>query len=195
MRNFTVNWFETSGQANFEKYLAEFKDKPNLTFLEIGCFEGQATCWLLDNILTNNDAIIHVIDTFEGSMEHLDKTAHIENLGELFDRFLNNIGSSYKVLIHPGKSQEVLQNEIKIDRTFDFIYVDGSHTAYDTLVDAVLAFQRLKVGGVMIFDDYGWNGYAEDYLCPKLGIDSFLNCFKGQYELLFKEYQVGIKKL
>ena len=52
---------------------------------------------------------------------------------------------------------------------FDLIYIDGSHTAADVLTDAVLAFQLLRVGGVMIFDDYLWS------MEPALSVDP-LNC-------------------
>ena len=37
--------------------------------------------------------------------------------------------------------------------SFDFIYVDASHRAPDVLLDAVLAFQLLRIGGLIIFDD------------------------------------------
>jgi len=40
--------------------------------------------------------------------------------------------------------------------TFDFIYIDGDHTAEGVLQDAVLAWRLLKAGGIMAFDDYLW---------------------------------------
>jgi hypothetical protein len=33
---------------------------------------------------------------------------------------------------------------------------DGSHRARDVLEDAVLSWPLLKVGGIMLFDDYLW---------------------------------------
>jgi len=195
---FSVNWFETSGKANFEKYLADLKNRSNLRFLEIGCFEGQATRWMLENILTGKGSEITVVDTFEGSMEHKDsEVAEIKDLGNghLLNRFKENIAEflDQKVSIIVGKSQDALQ--ILPVEYFDFIYIDGSHTAYDTLTDAVISFMKLKQNGIIIFDDYGWHGYEDETLNPKIGIEAFLNCFKGQYELLFMGYQVGIKKL
>jgi hypothetical protein len=46
--------------------------------------------------------------------------------------------------------------------------------------------------GIIICDDYEW--YKQDLCGPKPGIDAFLNIFINSYDLLFKEYQVGIKK-
>lgn len=39
---------------------------------------------------------------------------------------------------------------------FDVIYVDGSHIARDALLDMMMAWELLEVGGLMICDDYGW---------------------------------------
>ena len=50
MKHFTTEWFK-SHIFVWEQALQGFKNKPNLNFLEIGCFEGMATVWLLENIL------------------------------------------------------------------------------------------------------------------------------------------------
>ncbi|MCZ6464828.1 MAG: class I SAM-dependent methyltransferase [Proteobacteria bacterium] len=42
----------------------------------------------------------------------------------------------------------------------DFIYIDGCHEAACVLLDAVLSWDLLKVGGTMIFDDYVWSMVA-----------------------------------
>lgn len=198
MINFTVNWFETSGKQNFENTLSFLKGRKDLKFLEIGCFEGQATRWMLENILCGDNAEITVIDTFEGSMEHKDSNvAEVKDLGDgnLLKRFKENVAEylDKKVSIIIGESQDAVQ--ILPKEYYDFIYVDGSHTAYDVLSDAVIAWRKLKKGGIMIFDDYGWHAYEDETLCPKLGIDNFMACFKGQFEIIFSNYQVGVKKI
>jgi hypothetical protein len=78
---------------------------------------------------------------------------------------------------------------------YDAIYVDGSHAAADVLEDAVLSFKLLKPGGVMIFDDYEWNAFPDPWLVPLMAIDFFLQVYQRQYELLYKGYQVAIKKM
>ena len=37
---------------------------------------------------------------------------------------------------------------------YDYIYIDGSHMPKWVLIDAVLSWDLLKKGGLMIFDDY-----------------------------------------
>lgn len=66
---FKHDWFSVHIPI-WKKELKVYKNKPNLHFLEVGCFEGRATRWLLENILTNKSSKITVIDTFEGSIEN-----------------------------------------------------------------------------------------------------------------------------
>jgi predicted O-methyltransferase YrrM len=71
---------------------------------------------------------------------------------------------------------------------FDFIYIDGSHMAQDVLCDAVLAFRLLRVGGVIVFDDYIWFETlpeGKDPLrCPKPAIDAFVNLHFRKVDVL-----------
>jgi hypothetical protein len=60
------------------------------------------------------------------------------------------------------------------------------------LEDSVLCFRKLKVGCIMIFDDYGWGG-------PDLtqrGIDGFLSGFRDRIKNLgLRESQMFLRKL
>ena len=190
MSEFTQNWFEITAKANFETFFIGYKGKQNLNFLEIGCFEGMATRWMLENILTDVSSRITVIDTFGGSIEH--KEAGIELAGML-DRFKENTKEwENQIIMKKGNSQEILRTLPPTN--YDCIYVDGSHRASDALQDIILSWQLLKPGGLMIMDDYAWNNFT-DNLNACIAIDAFLNCFKDKYELLLKGYQVIIKKL
>lgn len=50
--------------------LAEYKDKDNLMFLEIGSFTGDSAVYMLENILTSESSRLFCIDTWAGSLEH-----------------------------------------------------------------------------------------------------------------------------
>jgi predicted O-methyltransferase YrrM len=84
---------------------------------------------------------------------------------------------------------------------FDLIYVDGSHQASDVLTDSIIAFQLLRVGGVMIFDDYLWcmeaEGKQDTLNMPKAAIDSFINLFQRKLRVISELpiYQLYIEKL
>ena len=132
---------------------------------------------------------------------------HVEG-DRLLTTFLNNI-DSYRANcgIMRGDSKLVLP---KLEHgTYDVIYIDGSHTAPNVLADSVLAWPLLKVGGILIWDDYLWELPLEVYptpltdqqkekaalLRPKMAIDAFLACYEGQYEMIAQEWQVCIKRV
>jgi predicted O-methyltransferase YrrM len=101
-----------------------------------------------------------------------------------------------------GQSSGALTNLIAAkSEPFDLVYVDGSHIAPDVLADAVLAFQLLRVGGLMIFDDYIWSmdpdGRQDSLRMPKPAIDVFINIFQRKLKVMtgLPLYQLYLTKL
>jgi predicted O-methyltransferase YrrM len=94
------------------------------------------------------------------------------------------------VTVKRGYSNEVLPT--LEDNSFDIVYIDGNHEPEYVLEDAVLAFRKVKVGGYLIFDDYGWGGPD----LTKRGIDGFMNGYHKRIQVLGeRESQVFIRKL
>lgn len=73
------------------------------------------------------------------------------------------------------------------------MYVDGSHYADDVLVDAIKGFEHLKIGGLMIFDDYFWRFYEREMEDPGAAVNGFLNVKKGAYRVV-RVYKIVIEK-
>lgn len=184
---YSNDWF-THNIPNWTRWLSCLRDKGGLLFLELGCYEGMATRWLLDNILTNPSSSIHVVDTFSGSHEHsrLDTS-------NMYVNFMNNAGFEDRVKVFQQKTKKYLTCT---EESFDFIYVDASHKTKNVLVDGIMGWDKLKKNGIMIFDDYCWKKYPESSdLHPKRGIDHFLERFDSELELIAKGYQVCVKKV
>lgn len=59
---FTEDWF-SSRITTWNKLLKKFKTKP-ATFMEIGCFEGRCSTYLLENILKHKNSKLICIDHF-----------------------------------------------------------------------------------------------------------------------------------
>lgn len=141
------NWIDIFVEAN------KSSAKP-LKILEIGCFEGRATAWLLDNMMNHKDSEIFCIDTFMGSPEH--NNSQKESLEQ---KFLFNISVSKwpeKIKLLKGDSRYILPALCRERHQFDVIYVDGSHATLDVVNDGIYSLHLLKSGGVIIFDDYKW---------------------------------------
>ena len=190
---FTQDWFSRENPAQvvkeFEQFLLPYKSKP-CTFLEIGCFEGMSTVWMLENVLTQESSQIYCIDAWADWTE------------DAFVRFVSNInktGLKHKVNIIKGDSSKTLG--WLPDNHFDFIYVDGNHDEKAVIQDAILSFRILKHGGIMAFDDYllgirypntpgskAMNGSCKN------AIDYFTKLFGDELEIIHKDYQLWIRK-
>jgi predicted O-methyltransferase YrrM len=151
---------------------------PDVHIVEIGSFQGMSACWFLDKILTHPTARLTCIDP----------SFHAQ-----FDDNIHKTGSSAKVMKLTGQSHLLLPT-LSPDSA-DVVYIDGCHLADYVYHDATLAWSVLKVGGVIIFDDYEWTDPNYPDQDPKLGIDRFLALVQSQIELLHKDYQVMIKRL
>ena len=187
------DWFSHNIPV-WDVLLNPFKGKPNLRFLEIGSYEGRSAEWLCENILTGEGSELHCVDTFEGGQEH--GAAQVQGL---FDRFQKRVFKhieSGRLAVIKGRSIQVLSALVASKRngSYDFVYVDGSHTARDVLADAVLSFELLKPGGGLLFDDFTWNAYREPDQNPRLAIDSFIQCHRQECHVLFQANQCWLVK-
>lgn len=173
---FTKDFF-TYQIPNWNKYLQPFIGKP-INVLEIGSYQGRSTCWLLDHILTHPLATITCVDTYWAVYEHY------------FDTNIAKTKAASKVIKLKGKSEEVLGS--LTPGTYDFIYIDGNHDNDVVLHDAFYSWSLVKVGGLIIFDDYQ-NPIAKEN--TQIGTDLFLSVYKSTVEVIDKGYQVIVKKI
>ena len=192
---FTRDFF-TNHISNWKKYLNLFAEKPGINALEIGSFQGISSCWLLDNILTHPTARITCVDTFAGSVEHdvMCADGTVQTIEQRFDANVAKTGKAEQVRKMIGASQTVLRS--LIPNAYHLAYIDGSHVACDVLEDAVLTWRLVKVGGVIIFDDYGFRfpeGITEQP--PQPAIDAFKTIFQHKVKLLHQGYQVLLEKI
>lgn len=189
---FTFDWFT----HNANNFLAV----KNIPFainriLEIGSFEGRSTVWLAKNML-NKEGMIVCIDTWAGGEEHKVIGMDLSIVEARFDHnvaVLKEEQPNTTVYKKKGRSANELANLAEWTK-FDLIYVDGGHEARDCLSDAVMAWELLEKGGVMILDDYGWQDRPVGPLHPKPAIDAFINFYYKELKVLFMNYQVALQK-
>jgi len=190
---FTQDWFSINIPL-WQQVLQQFANRPGLKFLEIGSWEGRSTCWLLDNILTQESSRITCIDTFEGSVEHQGyEEGYIKSIEGIFDFNIARTGAAERVEKLIGISQNVLRTLPM--HSYDVIYIDGSHLATDVLEDTLLSWRLAKVKGLIVFDDYNLTLFKNPTQNAKLGIDAFLTVFHEKVKVLHKGYQVVVEKI
>jgi hypothetical protein len=95
-----------------------------------------------------------------------------------------------------GRSVPTLDTMIVEGRSFDIIYVDGSHTHDDALMDSVLCWQLLKPEGLIIWDDYVWGlGNLPVAERCKEAIDEFMAMHPDELCVIEKGYQVIARRV
>lgn len=173
---FTQDWF-THNIPIWKRHLQQFTGIADFQVVEIGSFQGMSACWLLDNILTDPTAKITCIDLY--FQQH-------------FKGNITQTGVAEKVIELEGYSQDLLIN--LTSEFYDIAYVDGCHKPTSALQDAILSWRLVKVGGLMIFDDYEFTFPDSPEQDTKIGIDVFLEMFSSQLEVVHKGYQLIVKK-
>lgn len=174
---FTQDWF-THNIPIWKRHLQEFTGIADFQVVEIGSFQGMSACWLLDNILTHPTAKITCIDLY--FQEH-------------FKGNIVKTGAADRVIELEGYSQDLLVD--LNSEYYDVAYIDGCHKPTSALQDAILSWRLVKVGGLMIFDDYEFTFPDSPEQDTKIGIDVFLEMFGSQLEVVHKGYQLIVKKI
>lgn len=187
MQKYTEDWF-TQHIPIWEHTLASLKDR-EIKGIELGSFEGRSAVWLAENIFTNDYSVLDCVDEFSG-----DPNLELSNFDwqEIKKRFIRNTKPYKQIRLNEMDSKEYL---LQRTEKADFVYIDANHYAMDCLEDAVFSHRLLKVDGIMIFDDYLWDGLSTRPAVPKIAIDSFMNVYQTRYKILHIGYQVILKKM
>jgi SAM-dependent methyltransferase len=179
---YTQDWF-SHHEEHWFGHFGHLAGRPGLQALEVGSYEGRSACWLVQNLLTGEGSRLLCVEPFQ---EYEDQERN-------FDHNIALAGGADKVLKLRGRSQQVLP--YLSDGSFDFIYVDGSHMVLDVLQDAAMCWRLLRPGGVIVFDDYEHVLFPDDFgMSAGPAIRAFLSLITGDYELLFRDWQVALRK-
>ena len=163
---------------------ATYRGKKNLRYLEVGVYEGRSFVWVLDNVLTDPSSEAWAVDLFHRPF---------------YNTFLRNLLAgkhALKTKIRRGDSRAILPT-LPV-AYFDIIYIDGNHEGQYVLSDAVMAWQLLKDGGLLIFDDYRFDlrvgrPFPEHHL-PGAAIDAFVSTYVEDIEIVHDGYQKALRK-
>ena len=194
-----TNDWNAAVPTRWKKFLEEWKPKK---VLEVGSYEGSTSCFIIDDVPTLSE--LYCIDTWTGGAEHI---ASGDDMIAVEARFENNIAIALNKKVErpivvklKGNSHKMLSALMHDhEGTFDWIYIDGSHTATDVLTDACLCVHLLRPGGLIVFDDYEWRpgGPSDkpfDAQSPKMAIDSFVATHEPVVDVLEWGYQVFVRK-
>jgi hypothetical protein len=186
------NWFAQIAQHNFEKFLLPEAGKTDLQYLQLGCFTGDASVWLLENILTGSGSVLIDVDTWKGAENEPIQTKM--DFDDVFYTYRAKTDHFHNRLFNQITTFGYLSKHSYIKR-YDFIYVDAHHTSASAFLDSELSWPLLKSGGILAIDDYEWqHPDGVEIHAPKLGIHMFLDRHEGEFTELVRNSQVWIRK-
>lgn len=186
--NFHDDW--TSDRINpwlpYVQHLAERETAA----LEVGCYEGRTTSWLMQNVLQHPASIHVALDPFCVNANFMN--GHGEAYVDYLPRFVQNT-TPWRDRIHiiQARSQIISPETLLsfVPKRFDLIYVDGSHETADVLADARLAYAVSHPGTLIAFDDFGWDSVHD-------GIAAWLkDTPRPKLQVVFDNYQIMLEVL
>jgi hypothetical protein len=141
---------------------------------------------MLENVLTHRSSTLTCIDPFLKAFGgQITKGRFVSNIG--------TAGGRNRLELVEGHSQIELRR-LPIDN-YHIIYIDGDHMAASVLEDAVLSWRLLKIGGLLIFDDYDWEHQREPPFRPLMAVDFFTEVFRPKVEVVHRDYQLVLRKM
>jgi hypothetical protein len=173
-------WSQDYASLYAYSWWGAFKDRRTEVreYLELGSWEGQSAVlagWLFPN------AHLTVVDWFSNpqvvrNFEH--------NTAPFKERLTPIKGTSHEVLMELGRA----------GRQFDVIFIDADHRFDAVLLDTLLSWPLVKVGGCLIWDDYLWTHSDLKPLFPKPALDAWCRTRSDFFDVLFADWQIGVRK-
>jgi hypothetical protein len=185
------NWFAKSAIDNFATYLIQDTGLPNLKYLQLGAFTGDASVWLMENILTDPSSHLFDVDTWQGSDEIDHKSMDFDDVYSVYKEKVKELSITSVVM---RTDDYLIRVREVFTESFDFIYIDADHTTVGVLLDAELSWPLLKSGGIMAFDDLTWGADLPPSQSPKAGILLFAERHRNEFDLVVANTQYWIKK-
>ena len=176
-------WF-----CNNLNFLAHsFKKFTNISnILEIGSYEGRSAIFFLKKFSNSN---IRCIDTLSGSDEH--NKSDFTKIEKNFDLNTAQFQNSNRLHKYKMTSNDFFQSN---NNKFDFIYVDGDHSAEQVYLDIVNSWKVLNKNGFLLLDDYMWWYYKDLKKNPSTPINKFIANNINEISFLKIWHQVIIQK-
>lgn len=160
-----------STEQLWNRLLKTIEPRPT-RILELGCWEGASALWTLHNLKPElwvgvdpwipdrryhadryqeaRSHFFHNVSTYIGHdpLKPIDRDAR--------DRKHHWFSEKRDVWQIEISSQDYLRHGIDEDfpgQPFDMAYVDAAHSSYEAMLDMMLAWRKLRGGGLMIIDD------------------------------------------
>ena len=184
-KSFSNKWFLNNFDI-FSFFLPQDKNS-KFVYLEVGCFEGLSSFFVLSEYKAVDATLLDIWD-----MPNPNSKTLSHNFNSIEDTFDNNL-SRFNFTKIKDDSVVAMRKLFKQNKSFDFIYIDGSHNGEDILSDAIEAFKILKKEGLIFFDDFlqhDKNRALQSYE----GIEKFLTLYSNYLKIEYFQNNLVVRK-
>ena len=184
-KSFSNKWFLNNFDI-FSFFLPQDKNS-KFNYLEVGCFEGLSSFFVLSEYKAVDATLLDIWD-----MPNPNSKTLSHNFNSIENTFDDNL-SRFNFTKIKDDSVIAMRKLFKQNKSFDFIYIDGSHNGEDILSDAIEAFKILKKEGLIFFDDflqYDKNRTLQSYD----GIEKFLNLYSNYLKIEYFQNNLVVRK-
>jgi hypothetical protein len=140
-------------------YVDAVRDAPKRGghFVEVGSYFGRSAAFMAVEIANSGKIIFFdAIDPWTDGGPDLKHKGH----KDIYPAFVANLAPVMR-LVRPIRLPSLEAVELYADQSLDFVLLDGSHVYEDIHADIVAWLPKVKPGGVLAGDDYGWPGVKE----------------------------------
>lgn len=127
-------------------------------FVEVGCWKGKSIAFLgVEIINSGKNIVMDAVDTWEGSVEHLDPSSPfyeplLKHKDGLYNHFLQNI-EPLKQVVRPIRMNSFEASQTYKDSSVDFVFIDASHDYENVVKDIQAWLPKIKRSGVLAGHD------------------------------------------
>jgi predicted O-methyltransferase YrrM len=188
-KNFEGRYYNRNPAINWSSFIP-ITGLP-INYLEIGVSDGGNAIHISNSYCKNSASKIYCVDPWMDYDEYPENKGRQERGWITFNKNIQRSVNYSKFVVKRGLSGDIVPT---FDNNFfDLIFVDGNHETKYVYDDGKMAFDKVKPGGYIVFDDYNlaWSQTMK-------GIDMFLAEHSTNIKIVSQHnnfWQVIIQKL
>jgi len=189
-KEFIGRFYNKNPDINWSPYIPQTNNPIN--YLEIGVADGGNAIQVEKTFAKHPDSRLYCVDPWQDYDEYPEYKGEQEEGWVKFNRNIDRLSNPNKYVIKRGFSDDIVPTFP--DNFFDIAFVDGNHETEFVYRDGLMALQKTKSGGFIIFDDYCYM-----WSQTMAGIDKFLEEKKDEIKLVYDGkrsfFQIIVQKL
>lgn len=170
-------YYNLNPSVNWSKYIP-IENKP-IKYLEIGVADGIHVIHISQSYCQHPESKIYCVDPWQDYDEYPEYKGVQDVAWKSFNTNIQTYNLQDKCVINRGFSDKIVPTFDDI--FFDIIFVDGNHETEFVYKDGCMAFEKVKSGGYIVFDDY-----VRRWSQTMAGIDKFLEEYKDKLKILHR---------